>query len=141
VAALHGIPLARLKQVNGIGPRTKIRPGQQIVVPLKGSSAAKEPLPAVFQPPAVPEPRTRKVVHTVKKGDTLPVIAQHYRVSTEDLRRWNQIGRLAAGQKLVIQQQVAVKVRPAVRKIKATKAAKPKGRSAATKPAQKTAPR
>jgi len=141
VAALHGIPLARLKQVNGIGPRTKIGPGQQIVVPVKGSSAAKEPLPAVFQPPAVPEPRTRKVVHTVKKGDTLPVIAQHYRVSTEDLRRWNQIGRLAAGQKLVIQQQVAVKVRPAVRKIKATKAAKPKGRSAATKPAQKTAPR
>ena len=141
VAALHGIPLARLKQVNGIGPRTKIGPGQQIVVPVKGSSAAKEPLPAVFQPPPVPEPRTRKVVHTVRKGDTLPVIAQHYRVSTEDLRRWNQIGRLAAGQKLVIQQQVAVKVRPAVRKIKATKAAKPRGRPAATKPAQKTAPR
>ena len=77
----------------------------------------------------------------MKKGYTLPVIARHYRVSTEDLRRWNQIGRLTAGQKLVIQQQVAVKARAAVRKSKATKAAKPKGRPAATKPAQKTAPR
>ena len=141
VAAQHGIPLARLKQANGIGPRTKIRPGQQIVVPVKGSSAAHEPLPAVFQPPPVPEPRTRSVVHTVKKGDTLPAIAQRYRVSIDDLKRWNQIGRLAAGQKLVIQQQVAVKARPAVRKAKMTSAAKPKGRPAATKPAQKSAPR
>ena len=134
VAALHGIPLARLKQVNGIGPRTKIRPGQQIVVPLKGSSAAKEPLPAVFRPPPVPEPRTRKVVHTVKKGDTLPTIAQRYRVSIDDLRRWNQIGRLAVGQNLVIQQQVAVKARPAAPKRKAAKAARHRAAAPAKHP-------
>jgi membrane-bound lytic murein transglycosylase D len=138
VAARHGIPLARLKKVNGIGPRTKIRTGQQIVVPVKGSNAAKEPLPAVFQPPAVPEPRTRKVVYTVKKGDTLPTIAHRYRVSTAELRRWNRIGRLTAGQKIVIQKQVAGNTRAPVRKRKTSKAAKPDTRPAAVaKPAQK----
>ena len=128
VAVRHGIALARLKQVNGIGPRSRIRSGQQILVPVKGSSAANEPLPAMFHPPA-PETRVRKIVHTVNKGDTLQAIARRYHVSIDDLRRWNQIGRLAAGQKIVIQQQVATKPRATVRKAKPTK---PKARTAAT---------
>jgi membrane-bound lytic murein transglycosylase D len=130
--------LARLKQVNGIGPRSKIGPGQLILVPVKGSSAANEPLPAVFRPPPAPEPRTRRVVYTVKKGDTLPAIAQRYRVSSDDLRRWNQIGRLAAGQKLVIQQQVAVRSRPAAPKGKTAKATRPRA-AAPVKRAPRTA--
>ena len=121
VAALHGITLARLRQVNGIGPRSKVAPGLQVLVPVKGSSAAHEPLPAIFQPPASAEPRTRKVVYTVRKGDTLPAIARRHRVTVENLRKWNQIGSLAAGQKLVIQQQVATKARAPVRKGKPTK--------------------
>jgi len=138
IAAAYGIALARLKQVNGIGPRSKIGTGQQILVPLKGSSAANEPLPAVFRPPQMPEPRMQKVLYTVKKGDTLPSIAQRYRVSVDDIRRWNTIGRLAAGQKLAIQQPVSIKTRATVRKGKATKAVKSGGRSAAAaKPAQR----
>jgi len=109
IAALHGITLARLKQVNGIAPRANAKPGQQILVPIKGSVAAREPLPAVFQPPATPEPRTRRVAYTVKKGDTLRTIAQRHRVAVEDLQRWNKIGRLTAGQKLVILQPITVK--------------------------------
>ena len=128
VAVRHGIALARLKQVNGIGPRSRIRSGQQILVPVKGSSAANEPLPAMFHPPA-PETRVRKIVHTVNKGDTLQAIARRYHVSIDDLRRWNQIGRLSAGQKIVIRQQVATKPRATVRKAKPTK---PKARTAAT---------
>ena len=45
----------------------------------------------------------RTLSYTVRRGDTLPVIAARYKVSTDDLRRWNAIGRLAAGQRLVIQ--------------------------------------
>ena len=132
VAAAHGIPLARLKKVNGIGPRTRVPAGHEIIVPVKGSSAGHEPLPAVFQPPAAPEPRLRKLVHTVKKGDTLLAIAHRYRVSTDDLRRWNRIGRLATGQKLVVMQpQAPAKARPAVHKGKAAKPAPRKTRPAA----------
>ena len=59
----------------------------------------------MFQPPATPAAKSRvsKVSYTVKKGDTLESIAQRYKVSVDDLRRWNTIGRLSAGQKLSIQ--------------------------------------
>ena len=103
IAARSGISLARLKEINGIGRRTTVAPGYQLMLPLKGASL--EPLPAMFRPPASPEARiaVRKVSYTVQRGDTLPRIAQRYKVSTDDLRTWNQIGRLATGQHLVIQ--------------------------------------
>jgi membrane-bound lytic murein transglycosylase D len=103
IAAKSGLSLARLKEINGIGRRTKVAPGYQLMLPLKGASI--EPLPAMFQPPPAREVRTgtRKLSYTVKRGDTLPAIAQRYKVSTDDLRTWNQIGRLTAGQRLVIQ--------------------------------------
>jgi len=113
IAAKSGISLARLKEVNGIGRRTKVGPGYQLMLPLKGASF--EPLPAMFQPPATPERRmmVRKVSYTVQRGDTLPKIAQRYKVSADDLRRWNDIGRLAAGQRLMIQVSQAAPVKSA----------------------------
>lgn len=103
IAAKHAISLAQLKQVNGIGRRTKVGPGYQLLLPLKG--ALIEPLPAMYQPPAAAEARmtVRKVSYTVRQGDTLPKIAQRYKVSADDLRKWNRIGRLSAGQRLVVE--------------------------------------
>ena len=103
IATKYGISLAQLKQVNGIDRRAKVGPGYQLLLPLKGAQI--EPLPAMYQPPAAPEARTtvRKLGYTVQRGDTLLKIAQRYKVSTDDLRRWNQIGRLATGQRLVIE--------------------------------------
>ena len=103
LAAKHGISLARLKLVNNIGRRTKVGPGYQLLLPLKG--ALLEPLPAMYQPPSAPESRVsiRKVSYSVKHGDTLPKIAQRFNVGTDDLRHWNHIGRLAPGQHLVIE--------------------------------------
>ncbi|MBI4291606.1 MAG: transglycosylase SLT domain-containing protein [Betaproteobacteria bacterium] len=137
IAAQNGITLARLKLVNGIGARTRISPGQQILVPVKGSKAAVEPLPAVFKAPPGAEPRTRTIVHTVKKGDTLASIAKQYRVSTDDLRRWNQIGRLGAGHKLTVQVSAPAPARANAPK-RALKGKKPNGRAVAK---SKVAPR
>jgi membrane-bound lytic murein transglycosylase D len=108
IAARNGISLARLKEINGIGRRTKLAPGYQLLLPRKGASL--EPLPAMFQPPPALEVRTaaRKLSYTVKHGDTLATIAQRFKVSTDDLRRWNQIGRLVVGQSLTIQAQQAI---------------------------------
>jgi LysM repeat protein len=55
--------------------------------------------------PPIPLVATRTFIHTVKLGETLPSIAQRYRVSVEDLRQWNKdkVGRLSVGQKLTIQ--------------------------------------
>jgi LysM repeat protein len=84
-------------------------------------------------------------VQTVKQGETLPVIAKRYRVSVDDLRRWNQIGRLAAGQKLTVlvtpqspPPAASAAAKPAARKAAkpaAKQAAKPVNNAAASKPA------
>ena len=113
IAAKYGISLARLKEVNGISRRTKVGPGYQLLLPLKG--ALLEPLPAMFQPPSASQPRIvlRKLSYTVRLGDTLTKIAQRFNVSVDDLRRWNQIGRLGAGQHLVIQVRQAAPVKSA----------------------------
>jgi membrane-bound lytic murein transglycosylase D len=102
LAAKHGIALQKLKLANGITPRTKVGPGFQMLLPIKGSDAAAEPLPAVFQPPVIPKRRPGGAVYVVKKGDTLYGISRRFGVSTDDLLRWNHVGVLTTGQKLVI---------------------------------------
>jgi membrane-bound lytic murein transglycosylase D len=100
IAKKFGVALAQLKEVNGIGPRARAMPAM-LVVPTDGAHDLGR-LPIMYAPPiAVSGPRS--FTHTVKAGETLPGIAGRYRVRVEDLRRWNKIGRLAAGQKLTIQ--------------------------------------
>lgn len=99
IARKHSISLARLKQVNNIGRRTRVRPGYQLLLPLKGASI--EPLPAMFRPPAS---QGRKISYKIRRGDTLSGIARRFNVSTKDLHRWNKIGRtIIAGHHLVIE--------------------------------------
>jgi membrane-bound lytic murein transglycosylase D len=100
IARKFGLGLAQLKEVNGIAPRSRVMPAT-LVVPTGGAHDLGR-LPIMYAPP-IPVAGPRKVLYTVKAGDTLPSIARRYRVSAEDLRRWNKIGRLAAGQKLIIQ--------------------------------------
>jgi membrane-bound lytic murein transglycosylase D len=112
LASLRGIAIAKLRAANGITARTRIGPGYELLLPVKGSDAATEPLPVGYAPPIQFErttrTETRKTVHTVARGDTLVSIASRYKVSVDDLRKWNQIGRLMTGQKLTIETQVAV---------------------------------
>ncbi|OFZ97341.1 MAG: hypothetical protein A3H35_13255 [Betaproteobacteria bacterium RIFCSPLOWO2_02_FULL_62_17] len=140
LAAAHGIALAKLKAANGITARTRVGPGYRLLLPVKGSDAAAEPLPVGYVAPIQFErgtrTETRKIMHTVQRGDTLATIASRYKVSIDDLRHWNAIGRLQAGQKIAIVQQVAVstwnrKAAPAKRQ----KAAVYKGTRKASAPA------
>jgi len=115
VAARHGITLARLRQVNGIGARSGVRAGQQILVPVKGSSAANDPFPAALRPPSVPGAGARKIVYSVQNGDSLWAISRRYGVRLDDLKRWNTAGgRLAVGQKIVVYQRESNPARAAV---------------------------
>lgn len=102
IASKHHISLSQLKQINGIGRRTRVGPGYTLLLPRKGASL--EPLPAMFRPPASQSGvAVRRIDYTVKRGDTLSEIAERYKVSVNDLRSWNQVGRLMAGQHLVIE--------------------------------------
>jgi membrane-bound lytic murein transglycosylase D len=104
IAKRFGVAVAQLKEVNGIGPRVRAMPAM-MVVPTGPSSAGARDLgrmPIMYAPP-IPVSGPRRFSHTVKTGETLPGIAARYRVSVEDLRRWNQVGRLTTGQKLTIE--------------------------------------
>lgn len=100
IAKRFGVSLAQLKEVNGITPRARAMPAV-LVVPAQGAKDTGR-LPIMYAPP-IPLAGPRTFVHTVKAGETLPGIAGRYHVKVEDLRRWNKIGRLAAGQRLVVQ--------------------------------------
>lgn len=101
VAKVHGISLARLMRVNGIRGRYRVRPGQQILVPEEGSDAAKVALPALFRPPHAAG-RTVRTVYTVRKGDSFWAISRRFGVRIDDLKRWNSIDRLYAGDKITV---------------------------------------
>jgi membrane-bound lytic murein transglycosylase D len=107
IAKRFGLGLAQLKEVNGISPRSRALPST-LVVPTGSSGGARDlgRMPIMYAPP-IPVAGPRSIVYTVKAGDTLPGIARHYRVSVDDLRRWNKIGRLTVGQKLTVEAKAA----------------------------------
>jgi membrane-bound lytic murein transglycosylase D len=105
IARKHGMTVGQLREVNGISARTRLPPST-MVVPISSTVAADlGKLPIMYAPP-IPV-RTRRIFHTVRTGDTFPSIARRYQVAVEDLKRWNPIGRLTAGQKLAIEIRAA----------------------------------
>ncbi len=104
IARKHGVTLAQLKEVNGITPKARAMPALLVVPTGSSPDGVKDQgrLPIMYAPP-IPLAGPRTFVHTVKAGETLPGIAARYKVSADDLRRWNKVGRLSAGQRLVIQ--------------------------------------
>ncbi len=131
LAAKHGIGLAKLKLANGITSRTRVGPGSQLLLPVKGSDAAAEPLPAVFRQPIQPGLRGGRNVYVVKKGDTLYGLSRRFHVSTDSLRRWNHIGVLTTGQRLIIYGRGSGGTRKSVQPVKIS-AAQPKQNVVAT---------
>ena len=104
IAKKHGIMVGQLKEVNGIAPRSKAVP-RLLVVPTKAESGigatSAQRLPIMYAPP-IPV-ATRRVFHTVKKGETLTSIANRYKVSVEDLKRWNGVSTAVAGKTLALE--------------------------------------
>ncbi len=97
IANKFHVPLAQLKQVNGIRSRS-LHPPAVLVVPTNGSAAGAASLPIMYAPPIPAGGR----VHVVKRGDSLWSIAQRYGVSVAELRRWNKVGTLHPGQRITV---------------------------------------
>jgi len=98
VARKYKVPVARLKEVNGLHRRTRAAPSL-LVVPINGAVLDPEKLPIMYAPPRPSATAGR--VHVVRKGDSLWRIARRYDLTVKDLRRWNDIGRhLRLGQRI-----------------------------------------
>jgi membrane-bound lytic murein transglycosylase D len=90
IARKHRVSVSKLMRWNGLGKRSVIRPGQKIVI----WQAGPAPRPATAENPSE---------YVVRSGDNLWNIARRYKLSTEDLARWNGIEKTAIlrpGQKL-----------------------------------------
>jgi membrane-bound lytic murein transglycosylase D len=107
LAIRYGMSIETLRSVNGIGPRQTVPAGYALLVPMQRPTveAAQSLADAVFT--TVPAGRT--FFHTVARGDTLQGVAARYGVTTQDLKRWNNLSRdtVRTGQKLRVTSDVS----------------------------------
>ena len=94
----YGVTTRALAGWNGMAPRDTLSIGQKLVVWTAGNSSV---------PPGQTHLNgtTRKLRYTVRKGDSLYLIASRFRISINDLVRWNDINKdniLRPGQKLTM---------------------------------------
>jgi len=84
IARRYRMKVSTLAQANGLSVRRPIRPGQRLRIPARYTS--------------------KRIVHRVRPGESLWLVARRYNTSTQALKRWNALEhtRLKPGQKLVI---------------------------------------
>lgn len=125
IAERYDVPLADIAEFNGISPRTRLRRGQLVRIPIAPSFSQSAPLAlddttsttsattatptATTAPPAVAAtaasvPAPQFISHRVRRGETLAQIADDYGTSVAELRRINRLRRaqLVAGQVLKV---------------------------------------
>ncbi len=77
----HGVAVRTLAGWNAMAPGDTLREGQRLVIWLPTRTAAGP----------MAEHTTRSITYTVRRGDSLARISQRFRVSVNDLTRWNQL--------------------------------------------------
>ena len=92
----YGVTTRALAKWNGIAPIDTLSVGQKLVVWTR---------PTVSQPVSLNQTRPSNALHalryTVRKGDSLYLIANRFNIKVSDIKRWNQVGKyLQPGQKL-----------------------------------------
>lgn len=110
IAELSGISLRNLKDLNPQIRTTSLPRGTHIIYLPKSSSSvfieawnSKNRTYPESAEQSRPDPE--KIVHVVKKGETLGSIARKYGCSVNDIQKWNNIKKddiLHAGRKLII---------------------------------------
>jgi membrane-bound lytic murein transglycosylase D len=94
IAREYGVTVEAVRRANGISG-SHIRAGRDLMIPLADSV---EP----FALSVASAPRQR-LHYRVRRGDSLYRIAQQFRVSVTDLRRWNSVGRyIQPGERLTL---------------------------------------
>ncbi|MEX0976284.1 MAG: LysM peptidoglycan-binding domain-containing protein [Woeseia sp.] len=92
----YGVTTRQVAAWNAMAPRDTLSIGQKLVVWTKGAAPAGGPMRNAT---------TRKLNYTVRRGDSLYLIASRFRVTVSELVRWNNIDKnniLRPGQKLMM---------------------------------------
>ena len=104
IASSRGVSVSKLVELNGIAPGEVVRGGTTLLVPPGGKPATEiaatttsgdDPAadkPIVIVPADVfVYPDRRRVFYRILVGDTLRDIAAAFKVTVDDIRRWNEI--------------------------------------------------
>ena len=101
IARRHGVGTRELAKWNGMAPTDTLRVGQQLVIWKQDASNDSARVVKVSLNPADPRKRLHALRYTVRKGDSLSLIADRFNVRVADIKKWNRIGKyLQPGQKL-----------------------------------------
>ena len=96
IARKHGTTVDKIKKLNNL-KSDMIHIGQQLIVKSsRGSTSTTKVSSSGGQ--------SNKIHHTIKKGETLGSIANHYNVKVSDIKKWNKLtsDRIIAGKQLII---------------------------------------
>lgn len=100
----YGISVDQLCRWNGVTQRTTLRPGQRLNVADPSGNSGHAVSVALEEPARVP------ASYTVRKGDSLWLISQRFRVSVAQLQEWNGLRKgsvLHPGQNLIVRPPAA----------------------------------
>jgi membrane-bound lytic murein transglycosylase D len=126
IAQRYGVSLNSIASMNRIKNPHSIREGRSLIIPFPAryDVAARSSQARASAGPADPADQSSgKVVHVVKRGDTLWKISQRYGVSLSSLRTWNGLrnsSQIRPGQQIVVWLR-----EPARRSLQAVAEAKP----------------
>jgi membrane-bound lytic murein transglycosylase D len=97
IAKAHSVNHRKLAAWNGMAPGDPLKPGQKLVIWVKKPQSSE--LSALNLQPSGTQNRLH---YRVRHGDSLSRIAQRFRVSVADLKRWNTLDNkyLQPGQRL-----------------------------------------
>jgi membrane-bound lytic murein transglycosylase D len=143
IAAKFGTTPQVIREVNNIPPNMRLKAGSTVLVPKTELASEKDIAPEIADnatmaiEPDVPD--TRRIFVKVGKRDTLASIAQRNKVTTAQIKAWNNLkqDKVAAGQSL----QLNLPYRPAAARKGPTRVAarKAPARKVAAAPVQRKA--
>ena len=109
IARRHGMNVHTLARLNGLRPGETLHPGQRLrlvtSVPVTGHSRHHRHYLRRYAAASSPPGSARRVVYTVRSGDTLWRIARLFQVRVAQILAWNGMGshaHILAGQRLTI---------------------------------------
>jgi membrane-bound lytic murein transglycosylase D len=109
ISRQHNVGVRELAAWNGMAPGDTLAVGRTLVVWPRDNAASQgvNTVAATTGPGTVPDaaPLIRRVNYTVRPGDSLSRIADRFRVTVADIKRWNSLDGvryLQPGQRLVL---------------------------------------
>ncbi len=104
LASRHKVSVRQLASWNSMAPRDPLMPGQKLVIWSRTGKSVSHNDPSMFTPPPSRN-ITKRIGYRVRPGDSLARISQKFRVSIDQLCRWNRINKnkyLQPGQRLTL---------------------------------------